>query len=409
MPKYFFTAKSQKGKTYSDAREAKDEQMLARTLRQEGYVLISAVEEKLEKKKGLQLDLSAFSFFGQVSLKDKIMFTRNLKVMISAGISLPKALRTLALQAKNRKLKTALAKTSEEIIKGKNFSDTLKQYPEAFSDLFCNMDRVGEESGTLEENLGVLTRQMEREYNLKSKIKEAMVYPAVVIAAMAGIGIMMLIVVVPKLAKTFAELELELPITTRVVIGLGTFLVEKWYLAILILIVSIIFAQTVFKQKKGKKMFDGLILKIPVVSQIVKKTNATYTVRTLSSLITAGVPLVRALEIVAGTLSNYYFKAAITQSIERVKKGEKLSSTLKPYQNLYPLIVIQMIEVGEETGETAKILEKLGDFFEEEVTNATKNLTAVIEPVLMLIIGGVVGFFAVSMVQPMYSMLSGLQ
>jgi len=409
MVKFFFTAKSQKGEPRSGSQEAKDEQALARILRQEGYVLISAVKEEAEKKKGFQLDLQIFSFLGQVSLKDKILFTRNLQVMISAGVSLPKALNTLALQAKNRKLKTALVKISEEIIKGKNFSDTLMQYPGVFSDLFCNMVKVGEESGTLEENLGVLTRQMEREYALKSKIKEAMVYPAVIIAAMMGIGIMMLIAVVPKLAQTFADLELELPITTRVVIGLGTFLAEKWYLAILILIVSIIFAQTVFKRKKGKKTLDNLTLKIPVVSQIVKKTNAAYTVRTLSSLITAGVPLVRALEIVAGTLNNYYFKVAITQSIDKVKKGEKLSKALRPYQNLYPLTVIQMIEVGEETGETAKILEKLGDFFEEEITSATKNLTAIIEPVLMLIIGGVVGFFAVSMVQPMYSMLSGLQ
>jgi type IV pilus assembly protein PilC len=250
---------------------------------------------------------------------------------------------------------------------------------------------------------------MEREYTLKSKIKEALLYPTVIIAAMTGIGVMMLIVVVPKLAQTFEELELELPLTTQVVIGLGTFLVEKWYLAILILIILIFSFQIALKRKKGKKIFDGLFLRIPIIAPIVKKTNAAYTVRTLSSLITAGVPLVRALEIVANTLSNYYFKAAISQSINKVKKGEKLSQALRPYQNLYPSTVIQMIEVGEETGETSTVLEKLGDFFEEEVTNATKNLTAIIEPVLMLIIGGVVGFFAVSMVQPMYSMLSGLQ
>jgi len=271
------------------------------------------------------------------------------------------------------------------------------------------MVRVGEESGTLEENLGVLTRQMEREEALKSKIKEAMLYPAVIIIAMIGIGVMMLIVVVPKLAQAFAELELELPLTTKIVVGLGTFLAEKWYLAILLLIIFIFFSQAALKIKKGKKILDGLFLGMPIISPIVKKTNAAYTVRTLSSLITAGVPLVRSLEIVVETLGNFYFKEAISQSIDKVKKGEKLSQALRPYGNLYPLTVIQMLEVGEETGETSAILEKLGDFFEEEVTNTTKNLTAVIEPILMLIIGGVVGFFAVSMVQPMYSMLQGIE
>lgn len=408
MPKFFFTAKSQKGKTYTDTRQAKDEQELARDLRQEGYVLISASEET-EKKKGLQIDLQAFPFLAKVSLKDKIMFTRNLKVMVSAGVSLPKALKTLAEQSKNKKLKKALVKISEEIIQGKSFSESLTKYPGIFSELFRNMVRVGEEAGTLENNLGILTRQMEREYALQSKIKEALVYPTVVVAAMAGIGVMMLIVVVPKLAQTFADLELELPITTRVVIILGTFLAERWYLAVLILVVLIALFRAVFKRKKGKKTFDTLVLKIPVVSQIVRKTNSAHTVRTLSSLITAGVPLVRGLEIVAGTLNNHYFKMAIVQSIEKVKKGEKLSKALKTHESLYPMTVIQMIEVGEETGETAKILEKLGDFFEEEVAAATKNLTAIIEPVLMLVIGGVVGFFAVSMVQPMYSMLSGLE
>jgi len=407
MAKYFFTAKSQKGESFSGSREAKDRQELARILRQEGYVLISAIlEEEEKRKKKFEIPLP---FLGGVSLKDKIMLTRNLKVMVSAGISLPKALRTLASQAKNKKLKKALMKISEEVIKGKNFSNALAQHPDIFSELFYNMVKVGEESGTLEENLGTLTKQMEREYTLKSKIKEAMLYPAVIITAMMGIGVMMLVVVVPNLAQTFEELELELPLTTKIIVGLGTFLSEKWYLAILLLIIFIFFSQTALKRKKGKKTLDGLFLKMPVISPIVKKTNAAYTVRTLSSLIAAGVPLIRSLEIVSDTLGNFYFKEAIAQSIDKVKKGEKLSQALKPYQNLYPPTVIQMIEVGEETGETSAILEKLGDFFEEEVTNATKNLTAVIEPILMLVIGGVVGFFAVSMVQPMYSMLGGLQ
>jgi len=408
MPKYFFQAKSQKGENYSDSREAKDKQDLSRALHQEGYVLISVTEKNSKKKNSPNFWQSVFSF-GRVSLKDKMMLTRNLKVMISAGISIPRALITLADQTKNKKFKKSLLEISEKIVKGENFSDSLAFYPDIFPQLFCSMVKVGEESGTLEKNLDILAKQMEREHALKAKIQEALVYPAVIVTAMVGIGIMMLIVVVPKLAKTFEELEAELPLTTKIVIGLGTFLSERWYLVLAILVICFGFLRMVLKTKKGKKEIDTLVLKLPVISPIIKKTNAAHMIRTLSSLVAAGVPMVRSLEIISETMDNFYYKKAVMSAIENVKKGEKLSSALEPYQNLFPLTVIQMVEVGEETGETSSILEKLGDFYEEEISQATKNLTAVIEPVLMLIVGGVVGFFAISMIQPMYSMLSSIK
>lgn len=407
MPTYFFTAKSQENQSYSGTQEAKDERDLARTLRREGYVLISAflTEAKTKRRK---IGFS-FPFLGGVPLKDKVIFVRNLKVMISAGVSLPKALKTLALQSTKKKLRKALLEISEEIIKGRSFADSLVDYPSIFSELFCNMVKVGEESGTLEKNLDILSRQMEREQELKSTIQGAMMYPAVIIGAMMGIGVLMLIMVVPQLAKTFEELELELPLTTKIVIALGSFLTKRWYLVILFLIVFSFLIQLILKIRIGKKTIDTLVLKIPIIASIVRRTNAAYTVRTLSSLLASGVPLVRSLAIISNTLGNFHFRQAITQAVDKVKKGEKLSQALKPYQSLYPASVIQMIEVGEETGETTTILDKLGDFFEEEVANATKNLAAVIEPILMLFIGAVVGFFAVSMVQPMYSMLQAIK
>jgi type IV pilus assembly protein PilC len=409
MPRYFFTARSQKGQPYSGTREAKDKHQLARILRQEGYVLISAViEQKKKKKLSLESWQELVPLLGKVSLKEKMMFARNLQVMISAGVSLPKALQTLSEQSKNRKFKKTLLKIADGIIKGKSFSSALAEYPDIFSNLFCNVVKVGEESGALEENLGILVRQMERENDLKTKIKGAMMYPAVIIIAMIGIGILMLVMVVPKLAETFEELEVELPLTTKIVIGLGTFLTEKWYLVILLVFVLIIIVRLILRTKIGKMGLDTFNLKIPVISTLIKKTNAAYTVRTLSSLISAGTPLVRALQIVSETLNNFYFRQALTESIEKVKRGQKLSEALRPYQELYPLTVIQMIEVGEETGQTSEVLQKLADFYEEEVANATKNLASVIEPVIMLLIGGAVGFFAISMVQPIYSMMGSV-
>ncbi len=407
MPEYFYTAKSFKGEAKSGILSAKDKSELARILHQEGYFLISAsLEETKIKKRKLSLSIP---FLGGVSLAEKMFFTRNLEVMVGAGISLPRAIIVLNSQSKSKKFKTALLDISEEITRGKNFSDSLKKYPNIFSELFQNMVKVGEETGTLEEALKTLTQQMEKEHELRSKIKGAMIYPAVIICAMIGIGILMLIMVVPNLAKTFEELNIELPFTTKLVISLGTFLAQKWFFAIMIVIVFFFFLRLILKTKTGKRAIDKLVLKIPIISSIVKKTNSAYTARSLGSLFSSGVPIARALEVVSRALGNIYFQEAISDAAEKVRKGIKLSEALRPYENIYPTIVIQMIEVGEETGETSDILKRLADFFEEEVSNSTKNLSAVIEPVLMLIIGAMIGFFAVSMIQPMYSMLGAIK
>lgn len=407
MPKYFFTAKSQKGESYSGSREAKDEHDLAKILRQEGYILISAQTES--RRKQFKWGLSLFNFLSNVSFKEKMSFAKNLQVMIGAGVSLPKALTTFAEQSSNKRFKKILTEIADKITRGENFSSALSAYPNIFSNLFCSMVKIGEESGTLEKNLGILSRQMEREYELKSEIISALIYPAVIVVAMIGIGVAMLILVVPQLAETFKDLEIELPLTTKIVIFIGTALAEKWYFVILSFAIFAFFLNIVLKTKEGKKIMDGLLIQIPLISQLVKKTNATYTIRTLSALIAAGVSMVRSLEIIGETIGHFYFKKAILDALEKIKKGEKLSDALKPYRDLYPLTVIQMIQVGEETGETSKVLDKLSDFFEDEITSATKNLAAVIEPVLMLLVGGVVGFFAISMVQPMYSMLQGIK
>lgn len=406
MPKYFYTAKSIKGESKNGSQEAKNEHELARILHQEGYILISAsLEEKKIKARKFKMDI--FSIMGP-SLTEKVMFTRNLNVMISAGISLPRALKILSSQTKNKKFEKALLNIRERIIKGENFSSGLEKYPDIFPEIYYNMVKVAEESGTLEEVLRTLSQHMEREHELKSKIAGAMVYPAVIISAMTGIGILMMIMVVPQLADTFEELGIELPPTTKLIIFIGVFLADFWYLIPLIIFAFLFSFRLVLKTKIGKRAFDKLTLKIPIVSSIVKKNNSASTVRTLSSLITSGVPIVRSLEITSGTLGNVYFKEAISEAAKKVKKGEKLSEVLAPYQNIYSPLVVQMIEVGEETGQTADILQKLAEFFEEEVANATKNLSTVIEPVLMLIIGAAIGFFAISMIQPMYSMLDAI-
>ena len=406
MPNYFYKAKTRGGKLLSGEIEAKNEYDLANILRKEGSILISATPDKESKKRSINISLP---FFGRVKIVDKLMLVRNLKVLISAGVSLPRAFKILSEQTKNKKLKKILLKIGDEIIKGRNFSDTLSEYPSVFSELFYNMVKVGEESGTLENVLGNLERQMEREHDLKSKVMGAMIYPAVIITAMVGIGILMLIVVVPRLAETFEELGVDLPFTTRMVVAFGIFLSNYWYLFLLTIIGFIFLIRFLLKTKSGKLAIDTILLKIPIISSVIKKTNSAHTARTLSSLISSGVPIVRSLEIISGALSNIYYKKAMLEAAEEMKKGTKLAECLKKYDKIYSSLIVQMVEIGEETGETSEILQKLADFYEEEVTNITKNMSSIIEPVLMLIIGAAVGFFAISMIQPMYSMLGAIE
>ena len=407
MPTYFYTAIGKTGEKIKGSEAAQDERQLARLLRDKGLIL-TTVKNAQEKKRLISF-VSFFEGFGGVSLTDKLLFTRNLQVMIEAGIPLPKSLDVLAAQTKNKRFKTTMLEVKKQVVQGKTLSEALGEYPKVFPELFFNMVKVGEESGTLGQVLGQLTLQLERQHELRSKVVGALLYPAVIVCAMIGIGILMLVVVVPQLAAVFKDLGVELPLTTRLVIGLGTLMAERWYLLFPGILLFLFILFQLLRTKPGKRVTDTISLKLPILSGVIQKANAALMTRTLSSLISSGVPIVRSLEITSRVVGNVYFRDSLAKAAVEVGKGAKLSDSLQAYSSVYPIIVIQMISVGEETGETGKILAKLADFFEEEVATVTKNLTSVIEPLLMLVIGAVVGFFAISMVQPMYSLLSGLQ
>jgi len=402
MPNFFYTAKLQDGRTQTGYLEAKDENELGQALHKEGLFLVSA--ENQESQKGTK----SFWWVG-VSAAEKLFFVRNLRVMVAAGISLPRAIGNLALQSRNEKFKKSLLAIQEKISRGSTLSQSLQDYPQFFSPLFQNMVKAGEESGTLEEVLKNLSHQLAKEVELRSKIVGALIYPLVVVSAMVGIGILMLIVVVPQLAETFAELSLELPLTTKIVIGLGTFLRQRWYFLPLIALMIFFALERALKTRRGKMVFDRAFLRLPLVSGLVRETSSAIFSRTLGSLVSSGIALPQALEIISGTMGNVYFQESLKTAAEKIRRGAKLSEALSPYKNLYLPIVVQMLEVGEETGETSQVLDQLADFLEEEVANTTKNLASALEPVLMLLVGAAVGFFAVSMLQPMYSMLEAVK
>lgn len=407
MPKYIYTAKSFEGKTKGGEMESKDEKSLAQDLRAEGFLITSLklVESNEKKTKIKFLD----KFTGGVPLKEKMVFARNLSVMISSGLPVSKAIQNLSFQTKNKRLKVILNEVNEELQKGTSLSDSLKKYPKVFSELFVNMVKVGEAGGTLEESLNIVANQLEKDHDLIGKVRGAMMYPSVVLIAMFGIGIMMLTYILPKLTSVFEDLEVQLPKSTQLIINLSNALKNNTVVIGISCVALGIFLKFFLGTQTGKKTISFITINIPTIKNIIIKVNCARFARIYSSLLKSGVSVIDALNIVSNTLGNYFYKAAINDSIEKVQKGINLSKIISSYPKIFPPLVPQMIEVGEETGKIEMVLLKLAEFYEDEIEQITKNMSSIIEPILMMIIGVSVGFFAVAMLQPMYSLMENIK
>lgn len=405
---YVYTAKTKDGQTKTDKAEAINERELAATLRTQGFVLVSAKIVEL-KQNADRFNLKKFiNQFGSIPLIEKMMFSRNLAVMIKAGLSLNQALEVLARQTKSPKFKKIITRIEIDIQQGETFSNSLAKHPNVFNDLYINMIKIGETSGSLYEILRNLAEQMKKDHQLVSRVRGAMIYPAVIIIAMIGIGIIMMIVVVPKLTEVFTEMEVELPISTRIILALSDFLKNNILTGLISLVILAYIAKLSVKIKTVKNFLHRLYLILPIFGSLIKKINPARFARNFSSLIESGVAVVKSLQITAGTLSNVHFRKSLLNSAQQVQKGKELSKSLALYGNLYAPMIVQMVDVGEKTGNLSDVLKNLAEFYEEEIDNTTKNLSAIVEPIIMLVVGAAVGFFAVSMIQPMYSMMGGV-
>lgn len=364
-----------------------------------------ADEEKKPKKKSIEINFSKFlNKLQTVGLKDKIFFTKNLGVMIKAGLSLGQALHALAEQTQNKKFKKILIEIEEKIKKGISFAESLKPYPKTFSQLFVSMISSGEASGNLEEVLKQLHRQMTRDHALISKIRGAMIYPVIVITAMISIGIGMVVFVIPKFMSIFEELNAELPFVTRTLMTVSNFAATNGLIVLISVIVITGVLIKIFKTSSGKNFLHSIFLKTPILAPIVKKINLARFSRTLSSLLKTDIPIVKAFEITARVLGNVHYKNALNSASEKIQKGEHIRSSLMQYNKLFPAVVIQMVTVGEETGALDSVLDELASFYEDDIDQTMKNLPTIIEPVLMLVLGLGVGFMAVAVLMPMYSL-----
>jgi type IV pilus assembly protein PilC len=403
----FYSAKNYSGETKSGEMDVKNERDVATQLRAEGYILTSFKE--LKEEKANEVGVKFLDRLFSISLKDKLMFTRNMSVMIASGLPISRAVKNISVQTRNKKFQSILVSIYDDIQAGTTFADGLARYPGVFGDLFVNMIRVGESSGNLEEILEILSLQLEKEHDLMSKIKGAMTYPAVIIVAMIGIAVLMLTYILPKMMGVFADMQVDLPASTQFVIGLSNVLRAHYILVAVSFVIFGLTLRFLLTTEKGKKILGFILINLPVIKNMVIKVNCARFARIYSSLLRSGVPVVQALTIISNTLTNYYYKTAVKAGIEDVQKGVSLSAVIEKNPKVFPVLMAQMAQVGEETGKTETVLLKLAEFYEDEISQISKNMSSIIEPVLMIFIGGAVGFFAISMLQPMYSLMDNIK
>jgi type IV pilus assembly protein PilC len=399
MPKYSWEAKSRAGSVQKGVMEASSVALVEAQLKKYGLTGITVKEE------GQRFKLRLPGRGGKVSTKDLVVFTRQFATMIDSGLPLVQCLDILASQQDNKTFKDILYKVKESVEGGSTFADALGKHPKAFDDLFVNLVAAGEVGGILDTILTRLAAYIEKAMKLKKKVKGAMVYPTTIMAIAVIVVGVILVFVIPTFAKMFADFGGELPLPTRIVIGLSSFL--KKYILVLIGIgfgINWAFAKY-YATLKGRRQMDQLALRAPIVGPLVRKVAVAKFTRTLGTMISSGVPIMDGLEIVAKTAGNKIIEEAIYKVRQAISEGKTMAEPLAA-SGVFPPMVVQMISVGEATGAMDTMLSKVADFYDDEVDDAVGALTSMMEPLLMVFLGTVVGGMVVAMYLPIFKLAS---
>ncbi|MEK7601918.1 MAG: type II secretion system F family protein [Patescibacteria group bacterium] len=402
--KFRVTLKSENGSEEKRVIEAASRFAVYGEVEKEGATVVS-----IEDGEGSTIDfkkLTTFNIGTGVKFEERIVFTKNLSAMLSAGLSLSRALSVIERQTRNKRLKEIVVSLSEEVKKGSAFHEALAMHPKIFTKLFIAMTKAGDESGTVADALKIVARQMERSNNLSKKIRGAMIYPCIILSAIVIIGVLMLMYVVPTLSNTFKELGVALPFATQVIVNASDFMASHVILVFIMLgaFFGIILLFT--RSKVGSRLILAASLHMPVIGDLVRETMSARAARTMSSLLTSGVEMLTAISITEEVVGDNIFGKVVGEAAVRVKKGEALSAAFMAYPDLYPVFISDMIAVGEETGNVSNMLLQVAEYYETDVEDRTKDLSTIIEPILMLVIGVAVGIFAVAMITPIYSLSS---
>lgn len=408
MAKFNYTVTDNKGRTLTGSMDVTDRTTALATLRKQELRPISVKEVS----GGGTFNLNNITGSTKVKSSDLVIFTRQLSTMINAGVPLLRGLSSMEGHTESPALKKILAKIITDIQGGSGFGDALSKHPNVFTDVYVNMVRAGETAGILDEILKRLAVQQEKNATIRKKIKSAMAYPVVLIVIMILAFFGLMLFVIPQLGKILLDLggpDAQLPLLTRIMLGISDFIINYWYILVPAIIGGIFGLSRYIKTPRGKSQFHHIILKTPAVKTIVRKVAVARFARTFSALMGAGVAVLEALSVTGHAIGNVVYEKALLEAASDVESGQELSKVIEANPELFPAIVAQMLAVGEETGQTDTVLVKVADFYEEEVDVAIDGLSSIIEPVMILVMGSMVGLIAASVMSPIASLSQNIK
>lgn len=406
MPNFSYTATNERNELISGSIDSADRTSVMALLSKQNLRPISVKEQATGKFK-------SSSLFGGKKVKNDVlvMFTRQLSAMVSAGVPLLRSLSSLATHTESKALKVILTKIIKDVEGGAALGDSLAKFPATFSDVYVNMVRAGEAAGILDEILKRLAIQQEKNATIRKKVKSSMTYPMVLIFITVAAFFGLMIFVIPQIGKILLDLggpDAKLPTLTVIMLGISSFMTGYWYIVFPSMFGIVFLILRYIRSPKGKRKFHILILKVPAIKDIVIKVSIARFARTFSALMGAGVPVLESLEVTAHAVGNIVFEDALLDAAEKVKNGSQLSIVIEK-NPLFPSIVAQMLSVGEETGQTDVVLIKVADFYEEEVDVSIDGISSIIEPVMIVIMGGMVGLIAASVMGPIASLSQSIK
>ncbi|AEB11710.1 type II secretion system F family protein [Marinithermus hydrothermalis] len=403
MPVYQYKARDRQGRVLSATIEAENIREAARILREKGYF----IAELKEPGRGLQAEVKIPGLERGPSLKDVAIFSRQLATMLSAGLPIVQALAILERQAENKKFKGILKEIRTDVEGGEPFSDALKKHS-AFTRLYINLVRAGETSGTLDLVLERLATFLEKELELRGKIRSAMTYPAIVLVFAIGVTYFLLAGIVPQFAQILTDLGSELPVLTRFLIAVSDLLRAYTWVFVLLVAVGYPLYRMYYRTERGRRVVDRIKLRMPVFGSLNKRSALARFARTFGLLISSGVNVVEAMEITRGTAGNAVVEDILEETKEAIQVGEPIHATFLQYPAVFPPMVASMVAIGEETGALDSMLQKIGDFYEREVEEAIASLTAAIEPVMIIFLGVIVALIVAGMFLPLFQIINTL-
>ncbi|MDH3629074.1 MAG: type II secretion system F family protein [Acidobacteriota bacterium] len=397
MPNYTWKGRTRGGRIQEGVLVAESKEAAIASLRKQ-QIIVTAVSER-----GKEFALPKIG--GGISSKEIAIFTRQFSVMIDAGLPLVQCLEILGTQQDNRTFQKILLQVRQDVESGSTLADAMRKHPKAFDDLYANMVAAGEAGGILDTILQRLSQYIEKIVKLRSAVRSALVYPIAVIVIAVAVVWIILWKVIPTFATLFEGLGATLPLPTRITIGLSNFIGSFWWVIFLSIGLTIFLINRYHKTHKGRRVLDRIMLKLPVLGNVMKKIAVARFCRTLGTLVSSGVPILDGLEITAKTSGNAIVEDAIMATRASVEEGKTISEPLKASE-VFPSMVVQMVAVGEQTGALETMLSKIADFYEDEVDEATANLLALLEPIMISFLGVVIGGIVISMYLPMFSLIS---